>query len=79
MSVSIALYLEEQGLHKTTQETAIQHFLNSYIDQLKRFERKQDDPLTLIFTKDNTKGPAKRLLKSLRNAQDLTFYRILRI
>lgn len=69
MSISIALYLEEQGLHKTTQETAIQHFLNSYINQLKRFERKQDDPLTLIFTKNNTKGPAKRLLKKLEKRQ----------
>lgn len=65
MSVSIALYLEEQGLHKTTQETAIQYFLNSYIDQLKRFQRKKDDPLTLMFTKFNTKGPAKKLLKKL--------------
>lgn len=69
MSVSIALYLEEQGLHKTTQETAIQYFLRSYIDQLKRFQRKQDDPLTLMFTKDNTKGPAKRLLKKLDKRQ----------
>ena len=69
MSVSIALYLEEQGLHKTTQETAIQYFLRSYIDQLKRFQRKQVDPLTLMFTKDNTKGPAKRLLKKLDKRQ----------
>ncbi|WP_342535286.1 DUF2252 family protein [Lysinibacillus sp. FSL K6-1151] len=69
MSVSIALYLEEQGLYKTTQETAIQYFLRSYIDQLKRFQRKQDDPLTLMFTKDNTKGPAKRLLKKLDKRQ----------
>lgn len=69
MSVSIALYLEEQGLHKTTQETAIQYFLRSYIDQLKRFQRKQDNPLTLMFTKDNTKGPAKRLLKKLDKRQ----------
>ncbi len=69
MSVSIALYLEEQGLHKTTQETAIQYFLRSYIDQLKRFQRKQDDPLTLMFTNDNIKGPAKRLLKKLDKRQ----------
>lgn len=42
MSVSIALYLEEQGLHQAAQETAIHHFLHSYIHQLKRFQRKQD-------------------------------------
>ncbi|WP_155592615.1 DUF2252 domain-containing protein [Lysinibacillus cavernae] len=69
MSVSIALYLDEQGLHNAAQETAIQHFLNSYIDQLKRFQRKLDDPLTLVFTKDNTKGPARKLLKKLEKRQ----------
>ncbi|UZM99769.1 DUF2252 domain-containing protein [Lysinibacillus sp. MHQ-1] len=77
MSVSIALYLEEQGVHRTAQETAIQHLLNSYMDQLKRFQRKQDDPLTLVFTKENTKGPAKKLLKKARETSKLPiFYRI---
>ncbi|MDM5246003.1 DUF2252 family protein [Lysinibacillus sp. G4S2] len=69
MSVSIALYLEEQGLDNDTQETAIHHFLQSYVDQLKRFQRKQDDPLTLTFTKDNTKGPIKKVLKKLEKRQ----------
>ncbi|WP_249661247.1 DUF2252 family protein [Lysinibacillus fusiformis] len=73
MSVSIALYLEEQGIHKAAQETAIHHLLNSYIDQLKRFQRKQDDPLTLVFTKNNTKGPAKKLLKKLEKRQRSQF------
>jgi len=69
MSISIALYLEEQGLHQAAQETAIHHFLHSYINQLKRFQRKQDDPLTLTFTKHNTKGPIKRVLKKLEKRQ----------
>lgn len=73
MSVSIALYLEEQGIHKAAQETAIQHLLNSYIDQLKRFQHKQDDPLTLVFTKKNTKGPTKKLLKKLEKRQRSQF------
>jgi len=73
MSISIALYLEEQGVHRTAQETAIQHLLNSYMDQLKRFQRKQDDPLTLVFTKENTKGPAKKLLKKLEKRQSSQF------
>lgn len=73
MSVSIALYLEEQGVHRTAQETAIQHLLNSYMDQLKRFQRKQVDPLTLVFTKENTKGPAKKLLKKLEKRQSSQF------
>jgi len=73
MSVSIALYLEEQGIHKADQEMAIQHLLNSYIEQLKRFQRKQDNPLTLVFTKDNAKGPVKKLLKKLEKRQRSQF------
>ncbi|MGY3188304.1 DUF2252 domain-containing protein [Lysinibacillus sp. TE18511] len=73
MSVSIALYLEEQGLDHEAQEKAIHHFLHSYVSQLKRFQRKQDDPLTLTFTKDNTKGPIKKVLKKLEKRQHSQF------
>lgn len=73
MSVSIAIYLEEQGLKKSAQEMAIHHFLRGYINQLKRFQRKQDDPLTLTFTKNNTKGPIKKVLKKLEKRQQTQF------
>ncbi|MEG0472824.1 MAG: DUF2252 family protein, partial [Solibacillus sp.] len=73
MSVSIALYIEEQGLHNESQQLAIQHFLRSYISQLSRFQRKQDDPLTLTFTKSNTKGPIKKVLKKLEKRQHSHF------
>lgn len=73
MSVSIALYLDEQGLNESAQEMAIHHFLRGYINQLKRFQRKQDDPLTLTFTKDNTKGPIKKALKKLKKRQRTHF------
>lgn len=73
MSVSIAIYLEEQGLKPSAQEIAIYHFLQGYINQLKRFQRKQDDPLTLTFTKNNTKGPIKKVLKKLEKRQQTQF------
>lgn len=73
MSVSIAIYLEEQGLKQSAQEMAIYHFLQGYIHQLKRFQRKQDDPLTLTFTKNNTKGPIKKVLKKLEKRQQTQF------
>ena len=73
MSVSIAIYLEEQGLKQTAQEKSIRHFLLGYIDQLKRFQRKQDNPLTLTFTKNNTKGPIKKVLKKLEKRQQSQF------
>ena len=73
MSVSIALYLEEQGYEETLQKTAIQSFLNAYVEQLKRFKSKKDDPKTLMFTKENTKGPIKRMLKKLEKRQQEQF------
>lgn len=69
MSISIALYMEEQGIANEGQEQAIHHFLESYVKQLRRFQQKIDDPSTLIFTKDNTKGPVKRILKKLEERQ----------
>lgn len=73
MSVSIALYLEEQGFKKSAQEKATHHFLRGYLNQLKRFQRKQDDPFTLTFTKNNTKGPIKKVLKKLEKHQHTHF------
>lgn len=69
MSISIALYMEEQQLPEDVQQQAIDSFLTSYIKQMKRFNSGKDDPMTLIFTKDNTKGPIRRALKKLEQRQ----------
>lgn len=69
MSVSIALYMEEQQMSDSTQKQAIHSFLENYIKQLKRFHKEKDDPFTLNFTKENTKGPIKKLLKNLEKRQ----------
>lgn len=69
MSVSIALYMEEQKISTSSQEKAIRQFLSGYLKQLRRFKQKKDDPSTLIFNEDNTKGPIKKVLKKLKNLQ----------
>lgn len=69
MSISIALYLEEQLLDESAQQQAIEHFLQAYLKQLKRFQAKKDDALSLVFTQENTKGPIKRVLKKLEKRQ----------
>lgn len=71
MSISIALYLEEQQLPEALQRQAIQAFLKSYMKQLKRFVSEKDDPMTLMFTKENTAGPIRRVLKKLQKRQRL--------
>ncbi|MGM9949781.1 MAG: DUF2252 domain-containing protein [Lysinibacillus sp.] len=69
MSVSIGLYMDEQLIEEDAQEQAIRSFLNSYIKQLGRFQKKKDDAFTLSFTKENTKGPVKKILKKLEDRQ----------
>lgn len=69
MSVSIALYCEAQGLTVEEQKKRIANYLKAYYEQLKRFKKGKDDPFTLMFTKENTKGPVKKVLKKLEKRQ----------
>lgn len=69
MSVSIALYGEAQGLTEQEQKERIVHYLQAYYRQLKRFKNGKDDPFTLIFTEENTKGPVRKVLKKLAKKQ----------
>lgn len=69
MSVSIALYTDAQEIKEEQQKDRIAHYLKSYYKQLQRFKRNIDDPLTLTFTRNNTKGPVKKVLKKLEKRQ----------
>lgn len=69
MATSIALYCEAQGLSEEQQKGRIETYLVAYYDQLKRFKKGKDDPFTLTFTENNTKGPIKKLLKKLAKRQ----------
>lgn len=73
MAISIALYFDEQQYEQAIQEKAIQAFLKAYVKQLKRFKLQKDDPKTFMFTKSNTKGPIRRLLKKLERSQQDQF------
>ena len=70
MSVSIALFCDAQSLSKEEQKARIVQYLESYYQQLKRFEKKKDDPFTLTFTKESTKGPVRKVLKKLVKRQN---------
>lgn len=69
MAVSIALYCEANGLSEKEQEERIETYLEAYYAQLKRFKKGKDDPYTLTFTVENTKGPVKKVLKKLAKRQ----------
>ena len=69
MTVSIALYTDAEELSEKEQKKRIVHYLRSYYKQLQRFKEDKDDPLTLTFTKENTKGPVKKVLNKLGKRQ----------
>lgn len=73
MAISIALYFDENGYDETLQQEAIESFLSAYVYQLKRFQSKKDDPKTFMITRNNTKGPIRRLLKKLEKRQATEF------
>jgi len=69
MSVSIALFCDAQSISEEEQKERIAHYLGAYYDQLKRFKKNKDDPFTITFTKDNTNGPVRKVLKKLVKRQ----------
>ncbi|WP_379970938.1 DUF2252 domain-containing protein [Ectobacillus sp. sgz5001026] len=69
MSVSIALFCDAQGFSEKEQRQRIITYLTSYYGQLKRFAKDKDDPFSLMFTEDNTKGPVRKVLKKLGKRQ----------
>lgn len=69
MSVSIALFCDEQSFSIEEQKERIVQYLQSYFHQMKRFAKGKDDPFTLTFTKANVKGPVRKVLKKLVDRQ----------
>ncbi|OLN23580.1 hypothetical protein BTO30_03915 [Domibacillus antri] len=63
MTVSIALYCEQYGFENAEERMHV--FLDSYYKQLKKFAKGKEDPVTLFYTADNTKGPIRKVLKKL--------------
>jgi uncharacterized protein (DUF2252 family) len=69
MSVSVALFCDELSLSEEEQRKRISKYLEAYYLQLKRFKKLKDDPYSLAFTAENTKGPVKKILKKLLKRQ----------
>ncbi|MGD6816409.1 DUF2252 domain-containing protein [Metabacillus sp. 113a] len=66
MSASIALFCEAEGYTEEEQEARIHTYLKAYTDQMKRFAKGKDDPVTFYFTSENSKNPVRKLLKKLK-------------
>ncbi|MFB0842881.1 DUF2252 domain-containing protein [Paenibacillus oleatilyticus] len=63
MSVSAALVCRTKDMDADGQKEAITAYLDAYANQIRRFARRKDDPRTLVFDKDRTAGPIRKLLK----------------
>ncbi|MDD9265735.1 DUF2252 domain-containing protein [Paenibacillus sp. GCM10023248] len=63
MSVSIALVCRTKQIEEEGQAHAITTYLEAYVNQIRRFAKRKDDPRTLVFDKDRTAGLLRKLLK----------------
>ncbi|MFE4353624.1 DUF2252 family protein [Peribacillus butanolivorans] len=63
------MYCDEQSFSEEQQKERIIQYLESYYHQLKQFKKNKDKPFTLTFTKDNTKGPVRKVLNKLVTRQ----------
>lgn len=70
MCISIILYTEDEGYGEDDQRRFIRAYIEAYVNQLERFAGNKDDPMKLTFTKHNTRGPIKRVLKKLEERKD---------
>ncbi|MCZ8522161.1 MULTISPECIES: DUF2252 domain-containing protein [Paenibacillus] len=63
MSVSVALVCRTLQTDPEGQKEAVASYLTAYCKQIRRFVNRKDDPRTLVFDKEGTKGAIRRLLK----------------
>ncbi|WP_163539189.1 DUF2252 family protein [Gracilibacillus sp. YIM 98692] len=70
MVVSIRLLAEQQGVEEEEkQDELVIAFLKAYRKQIKKFSKREEDPATLTFDEDHTKGPIKKVLKKLEDRE----------
>lgn len=70
MSVSLYLAMSENGLTVAEQAETVKAYLSSYVEQIKRYAERKEDPRALVFDEESTKGPVRKLL---RKTNELAF------
>lgn len=63
MSVSVAMVCRTKQIENDGQKKAITTYLEAYVNQIRRFAKRKDNPRTLVFDKDRTAGLIRKLLK----------------
>ncbi|MGI1805922.1 DUF2252 domain-containing protein [Exiguobacterium sp. TDN 0502] len=66
MAVSVRLFAEEAGYDPAP---AIQNYVLEYVHDLKKYAAGKD-PSNVYFTRDNTKGPIRKLIKKAEKKRD---------
>ena len=65
MVVSIRLMTAQHEWMPEEQDEFVEKYLKAYVKQLKEFHKGDEDPVSLEFSVENTKGPIKKVLKKL--------------
>lgn len=63
MSVSVAMVCRTKQIGEDGQKNTITTYLEAYVNQIRRFAKRKDDPRTLVFDKERTTGLIRKLLK----------------
>jgi len=63
MSVSLFLAMSEKELSAGEQMDAVSAYLSAYANQIRKYAERKEDPRSLVFGEQSTKGPIRKLLK----------------
>ncbi|MDQ6421253.1 DUF2252 family protein [Paenibacillus sp. LHD-117] len=67
MSVSLFLAMSENGRSIEEQMNTVNAYLSAYVEQMKKYAGRKEDPGALVFDQQTTQGPVRKLLKKTEN------------
>lgn len=64
MSVSLFLAMSENGLLSIEEQSeTVSAYLSAYVEQIRKYAERKEDPADLVFDEQSTKGPVRKLLR----------------
>ncbi|ASA24769.1 DUF2252 domain-containing protein [Paenibacillus donghaensis] len=73
MTVSIALVARQLGHGENVQRSSIEHYVQAYARQIRRFCQGKDHPDDFVMNEAEAKGPVKKLLRKLEKRRQAHF------
>lgn len=65
MVVSIRLTMDELGYPEDSHDAMVDHYLKHYVKQMEAFHHREQDPQTMYFTKEESRGAVKKAIRKV--------------